>query len=175
VTNFFGLDSVQKHAFDLKQLNDAVSLRNHILSVYERAAKETDPQVREALMTFVVVGGGPTGVEFAGSLSELTHHVLTKDFPELHPEKSRIIMLEAMDRLLAPFPAELQQYTLQKLEKMGVEVRLNTAVACSCMTVQKSLRTLCSGRRASRHLLWPMRCRWQKCAVAVFPLKPTCR
>jgi NADH dehydrogenase len=128
VTNFFGLDSVQQHAFDLKQLNDAVSLRNHILSVYERAAKETDPKVREALMTFVVVGGGPTGVEFAGSLSELTHHVLTKDFPELHPEKSRIIMLEAMDRLLAPFPAELQQYTLQKLEKMGVEVRLNTAV-----------------------------------------------
>jgi NADH dehydrogenase len=128
VTNFFGLDSVQQHAFDLKQLNDAVSLRNHILSVYERAAKETDTKVREALMTFVVVGGGPTGVEFAGSLSELTHHVLTKDFPELHTEKSRIIMLEAMDRLLAPFPPELQQYTLHKLQKMGVEVRLNTAV-----------------------------------------------
>jgi NADH dehydrogenase len=128
VTNFFGLDSVQEHAFDLKQLNDAVSLRNHILNMYEQAVKEIDPKVREALMTFVVVGGGPTGVEFAGSLSELTHHVLTKDFPELHPGKSRIVMLEAMDRLLAPFPAELQQYTLQKLEKMGVEVRLNTAV-----------------------------------------------
>jgi NADH dehydrogenase len=74
------------------------------------------------------VGAGPTGVEFAGSLSELTHHVLTQDFPELHPEKSRIVMLEAANQVLPHLPEELGEYTRQKLEKMGVQVRLGTAV-----------------------------------------------
>ena len=129
VTNFFGNAEVQQHAFDLKQLQDAVTLRNHVLGVFERAVKETDSAKREALMTFVVVGGGPTGVEFAGSLSELIHHVLTKDYPELPVHKSRILMLEASDRLMGPFPKKLQGYARRRLERMGVKVRLKTPVS----------------------------------------------
>lgn len=129
VTNFFGNAEVQQHAFDLKQLQDAVALRNHVLSVFERAVKETDPARREALMTFVIVGGGPTGVEFAGSLSELIHHVLTRDYPELPMHKSRIIMLEAADCIMGPFPKKLQGYARRRLERMGVKVHLKTPVS----------------------------------------------
>ena len=128
VTNFFGLESIMKHAYDLKQLQDAVSLRNHILGAYERAAKETDPAIREALMTFVVVGGGPTGVEFSGALTELAHHMLVSDYPGLPVQQSRIILVEAMDRILAPFPEKLREYALARLQRMGVEVRLGVSV-----------------------------------------------
>ncbi|MBV9865661.1 MAG: NAD(P)/FAD-dependent oxidoreductase [Abitibacteriaceae bacterium] len=129
VTNFFGNEEVKKHAFDLKQLDDAVTLRNHVLSVFERAVKEPDPKVREALMTFVIVGGGPTGTEFAGSLSELTHHVLTKDYPELPVQNSKIILLEASEHVLGPFPKKLQEYAKRRLQRMGVTVRLKTPVS----------------------------------------------
>jgi NADH dehydrogenase len=128
ITNFFGNAVLQQHAFDLKQLHDAVALRNHILSVYERASVETDPKMRDSLLTFVIVGGGPTGVEFAGSLSELTHHVLDKDFPELKSQRSRIILVESGKELLSMFPRKLQHYALRRLERMGVEVRLNMRV-----------------------------------------------
>jgi NADH dehydrogenase len=128
VTNFFGNTVIQRHAFDLKQLHDAVALRNHILSAYERASVETDPKLQEALLTFVIVGGGPTGVEFAGSLAELAHHVLKQDFPELSTHRSRIILVESGSELLSMFPRKLQHYALRRLERMGVEVRLNVRV-----------------------------------------------
>ncbi|GIV96573.1 MAG: pyridine nucleotide-disulfide oxidoreductase [Herpetosiphonaceae bacterium] len=129
VTNFFGMESVKQSSYDLKRLADATALRNHILTMYERAAQEDDPEKRKALMTFVVVGGGPTGVEFSGALAELARWVLVKDYPELHNERPRIILLEAMDRILAPFSEDLQRYALHRLKKIGVEVRLNTALA----------------------------------------------
>lgn len=129
VTNFFGIPSIEQHARDLKQLNHAVSLRNHLLSMFERASLETDPEKRKALMTFAIVGGGPTGVEFAGALSELVHHVLVKDYPELPVHQSRIILLEASPHVLGPFPEKLQRYACRRLEKMGVEIHLNTAVS----------------------------------------------
>lgn len=128
VTNFFGQDEIQRNAFDLKQLHDAVALRNHILSVYERASQETDPAIRAALMTFVIVGGGPTGVEFAGSLAELTQHVLNKDFTELNARDSDIILVESGGEVLSMFPVKLQRYALRRLEKMRVRVRLNSRV-----------------------------------------------
>lgn len=128
VTNFFGNTQIQQNAFDLKQLHDAVALRNHILSAYERAAKEADPALRQALMTFVIVGGGPTGVEFAGALSELTQHVLSKDFPDLPVAQSRIVLVEASDHILSPFPPRLRRYALRRLQQMKVEVRLNGRV-----------------------------------------------
>lgn len=128
VTNFFGQDEIQRNAFDLKQLHDAVALRNHILSVYERASQETDAAVKAALMTFVIVGGGPTGVEFAGSLAELTQHVLTRDFAELDSRRSRIILIESGGEVLPMFPHKLQRYALRRLEKMKVTVRLNSRV-----------------------------------------------
>lgn len=129
VTNFFGMESIEKNAYDLKRLDHAVDLRNQILGSFERAMKEHDPQRRRALLTFVIVGGGPTGVEFAGALSELMRYVLAKDYPELHMEETRIILLEAGPSLLAALPQELREYSLEKLRSMGVEVRLETVVS----------------------------------------------
>ncbi|GAA5528116.1 NAD(P)/FAD-dependent oxidoreductase [Herpetosiphon gulosus] len=127
-TNYFGNREIEQHSFGLKNLNDAEQLRNHLLSMFERAAYERDPQVREALHTFVVVGGGPTGVELAGAIRELVKHVLVRDFPQLENSQVQVILLEATDKVLGMLPTRLQQKTLQRLEKMGVQVRLNTAV-----------------------------------------------
>lgn len=127
-TNFFGNTQVMEHAFDLKLLNDAIHLRNQILSVYERALLEKDDAIRRALMTFVVVGGGPTGVEFSGALSELAQNVLAKDFHSLTVNETRIIMVESSDHILTPFPPKLREYALKRLQYMGVEVVLNKRV-----------------------------------------------
>ncbi|PKN13426.1 MAG: FAD-dependent oxidoreductase [Deltaproteobacteria bacterium HGW-Deltaproteobacteria-4] len=128
VTNYFGQNSVERHAFDLKELADGETLRNHILTAFERAVNETDPERRRALLTFVIVGGGPTGVEFAGALIELVNYVLTKDYPELSIASARVVLIEAGDKLLSAMPAELQAYTLKKLQRMSVEVHLHTRV-----------------------------------------------
>ncbi|HXE97039.1 MAG TPA: NAD(P)/FAD-dependent oxidoreductase [Dongiaceae bacterium] len=128
VTNYFGLESVERHSFDLKELADGETLRNHILTAFERAVNEPDPSRKRALMTFVIVGGGPTGVEFAGALIELVHFVLAKDYPELSTHAARVVLVEAGDRLLASMPEKLQTYTLKKLRSMSVEVLLNARV-----------------------------------------------
>jgi NADH:quinone reductase (non-electrogenic) len=128
VTNFFGLESVRRHGFDLKELADGETLRNHILTAFERAVIEPDPARKRALMTFVVVGGGPTGVEFAGALVELVHFVLAKDYPELSTHTARVVLVEATDTLLAAMPEKLRRYTLRKLRSMSVEVLLNSRV-----------------------------------------------
>lgn len=128
VTNFFGLESVKRHAFDLKELADAEILRNHILTAFERAVIEPDPARKRALMTFVIVGGGPTGVEFAGALIELVHFVLAKDYPDLNTGAARVVLVEATDKLLASMPEKLRTYTLKKLRSMSVEVLLNARV-----------------------------------------------
>lgn len=127
-TNYFGNREIEHHSFGLKNLNDAEQLRNHLLSMFERAAYERDPQVRQALHTFVVVGGGPTGVELAGAIRELVKHVLVRDFPQLENSQVQVILLEATDKVLGMLPTRLQNKTIQRLEKMGVQVRLNTAV-----------------------------------------------
>jgi NADH dehydrogenase len=128
VTNYFGLASVEHNSFDLKALSDAETLRNHILTAFERAVIEPDPGRQRALMTFVIVGGGPTGVEFAGALIELVHFVLAKDYPELSTQAARVVLVEATDTLLAAMPETLRTYTLKKLRSMSVEVLLNARV-----------------------------------------------
>jgi len=128
ITNYFGLESVERHAFDLKELTDAETLRNHILTAFERAVNEPDPARKRALMTFVIVGGGPTGVEFAGALIELVHFVLSRDYPELSTHAARVVLVEATDTLLATMPEKLRTYTLRKLRSMSVEVLLNARV-----------------------------------------------
>jgi NADH:ubiquinone reductase (H+-translocating) len=128
-THFFGLESVERHAFELKGLSHAVRLRNHILNVFERAAMAADPDERLALLTFVVVGGGPTGVEFAGALKELIRHELSKDYPALDLTRSRILLLEARDALLPALPEKLRKYTLDKLTGNGIEVLFNAQVS----------------------------------------------
>lgn len=128
VTNFFGLDSVAKNAFGLKDIDDAVGIRNHLLKMFELAAQEPDADQRRALLTFIVVGGGPTGVESAGALSELIRLVLTKDYNGLNFKEARVILLEATDRLLSALPEPLREATAETLWNKKVEVRFGAAV-----------------------------------------------
>ncbi|MBL0225321.1 MAG: NAD(P)/FAD-dependent oxidoreductase [Geobacteraceae bacterium] len=127
-TNFFGMQSVAANAFDLKRLDQAEDLRNHILMMFEQATREPDQKRRAAMLTFMIVGGGPTGVEFAGALRELIVYVLSQDYPAISATETRIILVEAADSLLTAMPVELRQYACRKLYSMGVEVLLESRV-----------------------------------------------
>ena len=126
-TEFFGNASAERLAFPLHGVDDAIALRNHVLECLERAAETDDANQREALLGFVVVGGGPTGVELAGMLGELRKHVVPRDFPGLAPSM-RVLLLEGRDRLLAAFPESLCRRALEQVQELGVEVRLGTLV-----------------------------------------------
>lgn len=123
----FGIPGVREHAFPLKTLEDGISLRGHILARFEAALHEPDPARRRAILRFLIVGGGPTGVEFAGALSELIRGPLRKDYPPLRGEAS-VVLVEAADRLLTGLPEALSGYARRRLERMGVDVRLETFV-----------------------------------------------
>jgi NADH:ubiquinone reductase (H+-translocating) len=131
VTNFFGLESVARHAATLRELDEAETVRDRVLAAFESAAAETNAERRGALMTTVIVGGGPTGVEMAGALAELRRHVLPRDFPELDISQARILLLEAGDRLLEAMPEGMQRKALEKLREMGVEVRVGARVVAA--------------------------------------------
>ncbi|HEX6034839.1 MAG TPA: FAD-dependent oxidoreductase, partial [Anaerolineales bacterium] len=94
-TNFFGMDSIKDGGFQVKDIQRAVNTRNHLLKLFEQASREADAEKRRAMLTFVVVGGGPTGVETAGALAELINHVMVKDFPDLNLNEARVVLLEA--------------------------------------------------------------------------------
>lgn len=128
VTTYFGHPEWEEFAPGLKSLDDALRIRRMILSSLERAETETDPVRREAQMTIVVVGGGPTGVELAGAFAELTRTVLDRDFDHIDPKKVRVLLIQGADRLLPTFPPELSAKAQQQLERLGVEVRTNTRV-----------------------------------------------
>lgn len=123
-TNYFGMKSLEKHSFGMKTLDESVIIRNHILSRFELAAHEADADKRRALLTFVVVGGGPTGVESAGALSELIFDVLTQEYHKLSFKEVRVMLVEASDKLLAVMPEELREKTVETLVNRRVEVRL---------------------------------------------------
>jgi NADH:ubiquinone reductase (H+-translocating) len=125
-TNFFDFDALEQHGLQLKDLDTAVKTRNHLLSMFEHASHEGDPEKRRAMLTFVIVGGGPTGVETAGALSELIMHVMRKDYPSLDLKKARVILLEAAPHLISAYPDELRKATLKLLQRKNVDVRLNT-------------------------------------------------
>jgi NADH dehydrogenase len=128
VTSYFGHPEWEQFAPGLKSLDDALRIRRKILCAFERAETEQDPASREAAMTIVVVGGGPTGVELAGAFAELTRTVLHKDFDRIDPKRSRVILIEGSDHLLSPFPPKLRESAKRQLEKLGVDVRLNKRV-----------------------------------------------
>jgi len=128
-TNFFGLDSMMKHGLGLKDIPDAVKIRNHVLTCFEQAMLETDAERRRARLTFIVVGGGPTGVEMAGALSELIRLVLVKDYPRLNIKDVRILLLEATDKLLAALPERLREAAVKTLWRKWIEVRFSAVVA----------------------------------------------
>ena len=159
---YFGHDEWEPFAPGLKTLEDATTLRRRILVAFERAERETDPQRRAALLTFVIVGAGPTGVELAGTIAELARDTLPPDFRNIDTHKTRVVLIEAGPRVLAGFPDDLSAYAQRSLESIGVEVVLGQPVTeCSAEGVVfggKPLhaRTLiwAAGVRASRAAEW---------------------
>ena len=123
--NFFGIESVEQNALYIKNIESAIRTRNHLLSMFERASHEADAEKRRAMLTFSIVGGGPTGVEVAGALAELISHVMRKEYPELDVREARVLLLEAGGALIASYPDELRKATLRLLQKKNVEVIFN--------------------------------------------------
>ena len=126
-TSYFGHDDWARYAIGLKNIDDAIELRRRILVAFEEAERHNGEE-RKKLLTFVVVGGGPTGVELAGAIAELARHVLAKDFRAINPHAARVVLVEAAPRLLLGFPQELATKAQKQLEQLGVEVRLNAPV-----------------------------------------------
>ena len=126
--SYFGHDEWAPYAAGLKTIEDALEIRRRILSAFEQAEREKDPEKRKAWLTFVIVGGGPTGVELAGALSEISKHALAKDFRAIDPTHARIILLQGGDRVLPSFPDPLTVKAREQLEKLGIEVRTNARV-----------------------------------------------
>jgi NADH dehydrogenase len=124
--SYFGKDEFAEYAPGMKTVEDARYLRDGILSKFEMAELATDPVERAEWLTFVVIGAGPTGVELVGQIAELAHKVLPEDYRSVDTHEARIILLEGAGAVLPPFAPKLQEYTKKRLEKMGVEVRLNT-------------------------------------------------
>ncbi|MGF9692069.1 NAD(P)/FAD-dependent oxidoreductase [Rhizobium sp. 0TCS1.26] len=120
--NYFGHDDWRAAAPGLKTIHEARLIRHRLLLAFERAELSTDPEEKKALLTSVIIGGGPTGVEMAGAIAELGRFMITRDFRMLAPEHFRVILLEAGPRILAAFPEKLTAYATRELEKMGVEV-----------------------------------------------------
>ena len=127
-TQYLGVPGAAEHAFALRTLDQAVALRNHIFQRFEEAVKERDPDKRQQLLTFAIVGGGPTGVEMAGTLVELKR-ALKRDYPGLDLKDMRIVLVQSGDRLLANLPDRLGRYTTRKLRQLGVKVHFQTRVS----------------------------------------------
>ena len=125
---YFGHDDWQPYAPGLKTLEDALEIRLRVLLAFERAERESDPERRAALLTFVVVGAGPTGVELAGALAEISRQSLARDFRHFDPGSARIILVEAGPSVLATFPETLRASAEEDLRRLGVDVRTRTAV-----------------------------------------------
>jgi NADH:ubiquinone reductase (H+-translocating) len=121
--SYFGHDEWEKLAPGLKSLEDAIEVRRRLLMAFEYAERITDEAARKAAMTFVIIGGGPTGVEIAGAIAEIARHTLAKDFRHIDPSQARVILIEGESRLLAAFPEDLSASALKQLVDLGVEVR----------------------------------------------------
>lgn len=127
-TGYFGHPEWERFAPGLKSLDDALRIRSQVLLSFEQAENEADTSEHDKLMTIVVVGGGPTGVELAGSFAELTRTVLKRDFRRIDPTQARIILIEASPNLLSSFPKDLSASARRQLEALGVQVRTETSV-----------------------------------------------
>jgi NADH:quinone reductase (non-electrogenic) len=159
---YFGHDEWEPYAPGLKTLEDATTLRRRILVAFERAERESDPVRRAARMTFVIIGAGPTGVELAGTIAELAHATLPRDFRNVDTTKARVVLIEAGPRVLAGFPDDLSAYAHKSLERIGVEVVLGQPVTdCNADGVvyggnRLETKTIiwAAGVRASRAAEW---------------------
>ena len=126
--SYFGHDEWAERAPGLKTLDDALEIRRRVLLAFEAAERESDPAVQRRMLTFVIVGGGPTGVELAGALAEIAHQTLRQDFRNIRPESARILLLEGAPHLLGAFPASLRAAARESLQRLGVEVRTDSVV-----------------------------------------------
>lgn len=152
--HYFGNEQWATLAPGLKTVEDALEMRRRIFSAFEAAEKETDPEKRKAFLTFVVVGGGPTGVELAGALAEIAYRTLKEEFRSIDTSETQILLLEGMDRILPPFPPELSADAQKGLEHLGVTVRTKTLVT----NINNQVVTLKSGAQIeqiqAQTILW---------------------
>jgi NADH:ubiquinone reductase (H+-translocating) len=152
--SYFGKDNWEEFAPGLKTVEDAIEMRRRIFTAFEAAEKETDPEKRRAWLTFVIVGGGPTGVELAGAIAELANQTLKEDFRNIDTSEARILLLEGLDRILPPFAPELSQEAEVSLTHLGVIVQTKTLVT----NIENDLVTLKQGDEvkeiASKTVLW---------------------
>lgn len=147
---YFGHDDWARHAPGLKTLDDALGIRRQVLTAFERAEAEPDPQRRAAWLSFAIVGAGPTGVELAGTLAEIARHTLAGEFRHADPRQARVLLLEAGPRVLPSFPPGLSERARRQLERLGVEVRTGAAVSA----IDADGVMLGHGRIAARTVLW---------------------
>ena len=147
---YFGHDDWEKDAPGLKTLEDAIAIRGRILLAFEEAERQTDAAARQALLTFVVVGGGPTGVELAGAIAEISRHVLVSDFRSIDPREARVVLVEAGPRILPAFEPESALRAVEILRDRGVEVRTGVPVT----GVDAGGVHLGTERLAARTVLW---------------------
>jgi len=151
LTSYFGHPEWAECAPGLKTLEDALLIRRNVLLAFEKAETEPDPAEQERLMTMVIVGGGPTGVELAGACAELAHRVLRRDFHHVDPGRARIILVEGSPRVLAQFPEDLSNAARQRLEQMGVQVR----TSCPVKSITKGRVTLVDDQIIlAENILW---------------------
>ncbi|BCW89203.1 NADH dehydrogenase-like protein YjlD [Alphaproteobacteria bacterium SO-S41] len=147
---YFGHDEWEPFALGLKTIEDATTIRRRILVAFEQAERETDHAVQTALLTFVIVGAGPTGVELAGTIAELAQHTLPREFRNIDPSTARVVLIEAGPRVLGGFPETLSEYARTALEKLGVEIELGKPVSdCRADSVTYGDRRL-----PTRTIIW---------------------
>ena len=148
--SYFGHDDWAEKAPGLKTIEDALDIRRRVFLAYESAEREIDPEQRRAFMTFVVIGAGPTGVEMAGALAEISRRTLARDFRTIDPRSARIILVEGVDRVLPPFPEDLSSAARAQLERLGVEVWTGTRVT----GIDEAGVTLGADRISARTVIW---------------------
>jgi len=151
ITSYFGHPEWEEFAPGLKTLEDALRIRRDVLLAFERAESERDAKAREALMTIVVVGGGPTGVELAGAFAELARYVLRRDFDHIDPAEAKVILIEGSPVILSHMPPDLSESALQQLQRLGVEVR----TSCRVKSIAKGRVDFEGGSAiAAENILW---------------------
>jgi NADH dehydrogenase len=149
VSNYLGMANIEKYAFGFKSLLDAIRIRNHVIEMFERADRESDSYHRRALLTFVIAGGGFAGVELAGALNDFAHGILA-DYPNLHSEELRVLLVHSRDRILPELSESLARYAQEKMEERGVRFRLNSRLT----DAQPGMVVLSDGEISAATLVW---------------------